>query len=178
MLFLSVSLQHRDLKVGQQNPGGELRACPAQQGHQHDAPGDDEVDANGALETIGAVVGQILDPAAGLEHPMPVFDASAQAIPVQTGMRVSAESQPASPPSQPCAEPIRWRNCGPTRGPAPEAGTTGSGDATANDRFWAALGHSRTTECGFGRDSYRKRRNLSLTQLTEPSFFDELDGIT
>ena len=43
MFFLSVSLQHFDLEVGQQNSGGKLRARAAEQGHQHDAPGDDEV---------------------------------------------------------------------------------------------------------------------------------------
>ena len=81
-------VQHRDLNLAEQHRGGKFRAGPPQQGHEHDAPGDDQVDRNGALESLGAVVCEILDAASGLEHPMPVSDAPAQAIPAQTGLRV------------------------------------------------------------------------------------------
>lgn len=82
--FFSVSLKHLDLQVGEQDLGGKLRTLPAEQGHQHDPPGNHQIDGDGTLQTFGVSMCQGLNSAATFQDAMPVFDAPAQAVPTQT----------------------------------------------------------------------------------------------
>jgi hypothetical protein len=84
MPLFCVGVQHLDLEVGEQDRCGKLRAFSAQKGHQHDAPGNDQIDANGARESVGGLVLQGLDAAVAFQYPMPVFDAPAQAVATHT----------------------------------------------------------------------------------------------
>ena len=78
--FFGVSLKHFDLEVGEQDLGGKIRALSAQQRHEHDSPGNDQIDGDGAFESLGGLVLQRLDAAAAFEDAMPVFDAPSQAV--------------------------------------------------------------------------------------------------
>ena len=81
--LVCLSLRHFNLDVGEQDLGRKIRALSAQERHQHDTPGNDEIDGDGAFEPLSRFVLQSLDTAAAFQYSMPVFDAPAQAIPVQ-----------------------------------------------------------------------------------------------
>ena len=81
--FFCVGLQHFDLGVGEQDLGGKIGAPSAQERHEHDPPGDDEIDGDGPFESLSGLVLQRLDATAALQYAMPVFDAPAQAVPPQ-----------------------------------------------------------------------------------------------
>jgi len=79
--FFSVGTQHFDFKIREQNLSRQFRGFSAQQGHQHDAPGNDQVYGHSPSEALGGVVGHVFNAAAGLQNPVPVFYAPAEAIP-------------------------------------------------------------------------------------------------
>ena len=64
MRFFSVGLQHFNLGVGEQDFCRQVRALAAQERPEHDSPGNDEIDGDGALEPRSRLVLQSLDAAA------------------------------------------------------------------------------------------------------------------
>ena len=70
-----------EFNIGEQDLGGQFRSLSAQQSHQHDPPGNDEVDRDRPPNALGRVVGDPLDGAAGLENPVPIFNAPTQTVP-------------------------------------------------------------------------------------------------
>ena len=69
--------QHLDFEVGENYVGGQFGGLSPQQGHQHDAPSDDEPDCDCPLEADGSFVSDGFNSAATLQYPMPVFDTPA-----------------------------------------------------------------------------------------------------
>jgi len=56
----------------------------AQQGHQHKAPGNDQIDSNRATEAPGGFMSDLFDATAGFEDSLEVFNPPPESIPTQT----------------------------------------------------------------------------------------------
>ena len=101
---------------GEFDLGGPFRGLASQAGERRQAPGDHGAQGHGALQALGLSQLQGFDPAPGLEDPEPVFDAPAQAIPLQhlqgpaVGRPPAGWSAAATPRvSRPAAAGSRWR---------------------------------------------------------------------
>src|SRR5208283_1190573 len=82
-LFFSVSAEYLNFEIGEQHFGRKLRGISAQEGHQHNSPGDDQINGDGAFDTFGGFMSGVFGAASRLEHAMPVFNAPTQAVPAQ-----------------------------------------------------------------------------------------------
>ena len=78
--FFGIVGQETQLDVGEQQLGVAPRHVTTEQGHHHQAPGDDGIDGDRALEPVGGVEREMFDSASGLEHPEQVFDAPAPQV--------------------------------------------------------------------------------------------------
>jgi len=65
-----------------QDTGRQLGQDPSQLHTGQHAPGHDEIKGQGALKMLGRFEFTLLDPAAVLERPVPLFDAPTPAIPL------------------------------------------------------------------------------------------------
>ncbi len=69
--------QEVELMIGKHQPRFAVGHLPAEQRHDHDAPGNHSIDRNRPLQPFGSAEQQKLDPAAGLQEAEIVFNSPA-----------------------------------------------------------------------------------------------------
>ena len=100
------------LDVGEHEVGGALWNFASEQGHQHETPGDDGIDGDGALQPVGGVEGEMFGPASGFQNPKEILDAPAfQVIPDALDRRLEAVDVETGQ-QKPLDCPLTVRRCG------------------------------------------------------------------
>src|SRR5580692_11547139 len=81
LFFFSVGVQNLQFDIREHDIGRQLGSVATQQGHKHNAPGDNKIDSNRPPDALGGLVTDLLDAAAGFENAVEVLNPPSETVP-------------------------------------------------------------------------------------------------